>query len=453
MVDNFIVVLYLAGILWLGISSSKQIKDIQNYSIAGKSYGSFVIFATLFASFLGGGFSMGNAEKVFGFGIMNIIALWGFSVHQIIIAKYVAPKIKAFPKAISVGDIMETNFGKIGKIVTGFFATLLCIAIVGVQVSAIGYIFDLFTGVGKLYGILIGCSIVVIYATIGGMHAVVKTDIAQFGILIIGLPLTLIFGIMEVGGVSEVIKAVPDTHWQIPAINSSWIGFISMFFVFLFGEALVPPYVQRLCIGKSEKHTTTGTMWAGIISVPFLAITGGIGLIAFTMNSSLDPNMALPFVINNALPPILKGLVVASIISVVMSSADSFLNSASVALVHDIIQPLRKIKIEAKKELKMAKIATALIGIGAIIFALVFDSIFALIIYAYTFWSPIILPALFMTLIGKKISKTSFILGGVTGCLTVIIWNNILASPYGIDAIPLAILLNYTMIIFTNRLK
>lgn len=135
-----------------------------------------------------------------------------------------------------------------------------------------------------------------------------------------------------------------------------------------------------------------------------------------------------------------------------MSSADSFLNSASVALVHDIIKPITKKKISIKKELTMAKYATALIGIGSIVFALTFDSIIGLMLYAYTFWAPVILPALFMTLIGKKISTVRFVLGGFIGCLTVIIWNHYLNNPYGIDSIPLAVILNYLTIMVFKKL-
>ena len=74
--DQIIVVVYLVCIFALGIWGGKGVKTLSQFSVAGRSYGTFIIFATLSASFIGGGFSMGNAEKVFLFGIVNIFALY-----------------------------------------------------------------------------------------------------------------------------------------------------------------------------------------------------------------------------------------------------------------------------------------------------------------------------------------------------------------------------------------
>ena len=62
---------------------------------------------------------MGNAEKVFLFGIVNIFALWGFSLKEILVATLIAPRMDKYPNALTVGDIMYENYGNFAKIVTG----------------------------------------------------------------------------------------------------------------------------------------------------------------------------------------------------------------------------------------------------------------------------------------------------------------------------------------------
>lgn len=101
--DYTIIAIYLCAILLLGLWSGKGMKSLQDFSVSNRSYGSMVIFATLSASFIGGGFSIGNAEKVFRFGIVNIVALWGFSLKEILVAKYIAPRTGNFAGVISVG--------------------------------------------------------------------------------------------------------------------------------------------------------------------------------------------------------------------------------------------------------------------------------------------------------------------------------------------------------------
>ena len=150
--DQVIIIIYLIGILALGIFAGKGIKNINQFSVAGRSFGAWIIFATLSASFIGGGFSLGNAEKVFLFGIVNIFALWGFSFKEILVSQFIAPKMYKYPEAISVGDIMSRNYGKIAKILTGIFSVILCAGILGAQVGAIGYIFNIFLKIPQIYG-------------------------------------------------------------------------------------------------------------------------------------------------------------------------------------------------------------------------------------------------------------------------------------------------------------
>ena len=248
------------------------------------------------------------------------------------------------PTLFSVGDIMRKNYGKTGMVVSGIMAFAVCAGILGAQVGATGYIFNVFLGIPRFHSILIGCGIVIAYSTVGGMRSVVLTDVVQFVILAIGIPLTLILGINHVGGWSAMIDSVPNTHFTFPGTGKTMAQFIALFLAFVFGETLVPPYVQRLFLSKKSSHTVKGTLFSGIFSFPFFAVTGFIGIVALAIKPDLDPNSAMPFVISTVLPVGLKGLVIAGVISIVMSSADSFLNSASVAITHDVVEPLRNKK-------------------------------------------------------------------------------------------------------------
>ncbi|MCP4370209.1 MAG: sodium:solute symporter family protein, partial [Deltaproteobacteria bacterium] len=282
---------------------------------------------------------------------VNIFALWGFSLKEILVASFIAPRMGKYPDAISVGDIMRKNYGKTGMVVSGIMAFAVCAGILGAQVGATGYIFNVFLGIPRFHSILIGCGIVIAYSTVGGMRSVVLTDVVQFVILAIGIPLTLILGINHVGGWSAMIDSVPKTHFAFPGTGKTMAQFIAFFLAFVFGETLVPPYVQRLFLSKKSSHTVKGTLFSGLFSIPFFAVTGFIGIVALAIKPDLDPNSAMPFVISTVLPVGLKGLVVAGVISIVMSSADSFLNSASVAITHDVVEPLRNKKMSVSREL------------------------------------------------------------------------------------------------------
>jgi len=443
MIDQAIVVAYLIGILILGIWAGKGVSSMKQFSVAGRSFGTMVIFLTLSASFIGGGFSMGNAEKVFLFGIVNIFALWGFSIKEILVATLIAPRMDKYPNAISIGDIMYENYGNIAKIVTGILSIILCAGILGAQVGAIGYIFNVFLGIPQLYGILVGTGIVIVYSTIGGMRSVVFTDIVQFFILSIGITMTLIFGYFYVGGWSAIAASVPATHFTFLGSDWTLLQFISLFLTFLLGETLIQPYVQRLFLSKKAANTAKGTLWSGIFSFPFFVITGFIGIIALTIDPELNPNLAMPFVITEVLPIGLKGLVIAGVISIVMSSADSFLNGASVAFTHDVVKPLRSKEMSEKQELVLTRIFNIFVGILAVIVAIKIKSILDILIYSYNFWSPVMLVPLIAAILGLNVNIKHFIAGASAGVLGVLIWNFVFGSPGGFNGLIVGVFCNF----------
>ncbi|MDY0189599.1 MAG: sodium:solute symporter family protein [Desulfuromonas sp.] len=447
--DQVIIISYLACVLGLGIWAGRQVKGLEEYAVAGRDYNALIIAATLSASFIGGGFTMGNAEKVFTIGIVNIVVLWGFSLKEILVAKFIAPNSGRFPTAISVGDVMEVDYGKTGKVVTGIFSVLLCAGILGAQIGGMGYLFNLFLGISVPTGIMIGMGIIIIYDTIGGMRAVVATDVLQFVVLSIGMPLALIMGIYHLGGFDQAFTTIPEDHFSLFS-NVTPVQFCSLFLTFLLGETLVPPYVRRLFICQDAQQLSRGTMWSGLYSIPFFAIAGSIGLVALAMNPDLNPNLSIPYVVQSSLPIGLRGLVIAGIIAVVMSSADSFLNSASVAIVNDIINPLRKEKLSDRKGLFLARFATLITGTIAIIIAVRIQSLLDILIYAYNFWSPIILVPLAATLLGVKSSKMAFVCGASAGILAVVVWNRLLGTPGGFDGLVVGVFANFAAFCMVN---
>ena len=433
--ETIVVVVYLLIVLLIGLWAGLGIKNMQDYALAGNSFGMMVIFATLSASFIGGGFSMGNAEKVFLIGVSNIVALWGFSIKEILVARYIAPKMQRYPNAISVGDIMDEHYGKAARIFSGIFSLVLCAGILGAQIGAMGYVFNLFLDVERIWGVFIGCGIVIAYATVGGMRSVVWTDIIQFIVLAVGIPMTLYFGLQHVGGWQAMQESLPAGHLSLPSEPLAIIALLSLFLTFMLGETLVPPYLQRLLIGKNSDAVTRGSLLSGLFSIPFFTITGLIGLVALTMLPTLDANLAMPYVIQQAVPPIFQGIVAAAIVSIIMSSADSFLNSASIAFSNDIVTPLRKTPLSAQAELLLARVITLLVGIASMVFALTIDSVIDILIYAYNFWAPTVLVPLMMAILGGYVSRKRFVAGAVAGIATAVIWNMALHQPWQIDAL------------------
>jgi SSS family solute:Na+ symporter len=166
------------------------------------------------------------------------------------------------------------------------------------------------------------------------------------------------------------------------------------------------------------------------------------------MKPDLDANMALPYVINEVLPIGIKGLVIAGVISIVMSSADSFLNAASIAFTHDIVKPFAKERLQPKQELWLAKGVTFGVGILAVFFALTIQSVLDILIFAYNFWAPVILIPLVGTLLGVKANVWSFLAGALAGIAGTLVWNATLGPATGVDGLVIGVFCNMVAFAF-----
>ncbi|EKE10419.1 MAG: hypothetical protein ACD_16C00036G0009 [uncultured bacterium] len=449
-IDYVIVSLYFGAVLANGLFMSRKVHCLADYATGGRSYSAFGVFATLSASFIGGGFTMGLAAKVFSFGLIYVIALWGFSVKEILIAQYIAPRMARFREAISVGDIMGMLYGKNVKVFTGVASVLVCAGIAGAQFAGLGYVLNILMGIPQWIGIILGATLVITYSSLGGIKSVVANDVLHFCVLIIALPLVFIFGLFEIGGISELPNVLKWNPIEIPLLT-----IIGLFLNFFFGETLVPPYVQRLLIGKTVKETAKGTLWSGLLSLPFFLMIGLIGLIALQKNPELNPNLALPYVINTFLPIGIKGLVISGMVAIVMSSADSFLNAAGIAATHDVIKPLRNKLLSSKEELILSRLTTFIVGICGVTFALSTESIIDILLEAYNFWTPFILVPLIGGILGFGASSRVFWISSFVGMSSIIITRIYVGGLVGIshfDAAIIGIITNFLTFTVLRRI-
>ena len=248
-------------------------------------------------------------------------------------------------------------------------------------------------------------------------------------------------------------SSVPAGYFSLSSQQIFSWSFLSLFFTFLLGETLVPPYVQRLLIGKNAKCTARGTLFSGLFSIPFFVVTGLIGLIALSLDSNLNPNLAMPYVIKTVLPVGVKGLVISGMVSIVMSSADSFLNSAAISFMNDLVIPFKSSVLSEKNRLKMAKVVTLFTGILAVVFAVKIKNVLDILIYAYNFWAPIIMVPLAAAILGVKGKADSFFIPAVFGILGVLVWNYLLKKPGGVDGLVVGVFCNFIVFLFLCKVK
>lgn len=444
------IIIYFALLIIIGYQTGKRIQDARDYNVAGERIIWPVMFATLAASIVGGGGSIGAAGNVFDNGLVFMFAFFGFGITTILTGYFIAPKLKNYNGAQSIGDVMEFHYGRATKYITGVLSVALCIGILGAQAVAIGAIFYVTLGTSIITGVVIGMGLVILYSTFGGLWAVIQTDALQFVVLGVIIPVSVFIGLFHIGGPVELVNKLPETYftflgdWKLGA-------FISLFITFLFGEALVPPYAQRAFSSKDSKHAQKGYVTTGIYLILFTFVVSILGLITYILYPNIEPDQALPTMLTTLLPTGLVGLAIAALLAIIMSTASSYLNATTVAFIQDVYIPLMKRSgkpINDKKTLMLGKIVTFITGVASAVFALSIPNIIDALTAAYTLWAPTVVFPLIVGVLFKVQNKYAGIGGILAGGLVTIFWSFFLGNPYGVTGLAPGLIANIITFLF-----
>jgi Na+/proline symporter len=184
-------------------------------------------------------------------------------------------------------------------------------------------------------------------------------------------------------------------YFFLPQGNKGWLFLITTLLAFLLGETFAPGYATRYCVGKNIRQTRLGIAGVGFfLAAVFPAILFFIALYARIHFPDIEPQQALPMVVQQLHNPFIGGLIIGALMMAVMSSADSALNSSTAIFVKDLFEHQLGWKDRGDgRTLKLARICSAVLGCTAIAVAVIWPDIIGLLLFTYHVWAPaIILP-------------------------------------------------------------
>ncbi|MFC1606845.1 sodium:solute symporter family protein [Candidatus Latescibacterota bacterium] len=436
--DWTVIVAYFIG-LAIMVVLTRRAKTMEDYAVGSRQIPGSIIFATLSASFLGPGYVMGLANKAADKGYIWFCIFLAFSLQTILVGIFVAPKLRHFDKAYSLGSVMGYRYGKAVQLLSGILSVVLCAGVVGAISKASGDIISGFTGLPFIWAVIISIIVVLLYSTIGGIKTVIMTDVLQFILLSVCVPLILIIMLAR-HGITDTMSLIPDTTKTLTG-HFPPITLFSLFLSFFLGEALLPPYASRALMAKRKSDAKMGFLLSGCFSIAWFFVCASIGILALGILPPGTENYYLG-AMQTYLPIGVLGLAVAAMISIIMSSQDSFLNAASIAFSSDIAGVFSLKFVQGKKALGYSRMLNILIGIIAVAFATKVPSIIDALLYCYTLWAPTIVLPLVIALLRKQVQPyaafSAIILGGVaTG-----VWEWGLNNPYDIPSLLVGVLAN-----------
>ena len=222
-----------------------------------------------------------------------------------------------------------------------------------------------------------------IYTYLGGLSAVVKTDIIQFSVLIIGGIVVCFTAVNQLGGWEQIYIKTPERmHLHLPSDHPTlpWTHLFGLFLLNINYWCANQTVMQRALAAKSVAHAQAGLLAGGLIKylMAIIIIIPGIALYGILGDSLGEPDMAFPYIVNTYLPVGIKGIILCGLFASLMSTVDSTFNSLATLWSTDIYSKYINKKASDQEKIKAGQkailfsLGTALI-MGMVLLYLKFD--------------------------------------------------------------------------------
>ena len=378
----------LAGIAIWVIKNKKN--NTEDYFLAGRNVGWFVVGASIFASNIGSEHVVGLA----GAGASDKLPMLIYEIHAwiVLILGWVFLPFYQRAGVFTMPEFLEKRFdSRLRWILSVFSIVAYVLTKISVTIYAGGIVVSALLGIDFWTGAIATVILTGLYTVLGGMRAVVYTETLQALVLIVGAGVLTYIGLDRVGGWESMKATVTPEYlnmWR-PATDPDfpWPSlFISSTIVGIWYWCTDQYIVQRTLTAKNIKEGRRGTIFGALMKLlpVFLFLIPGVIALTLKMRGELhwdSPDEAFPVLMSNLLPAGLRGLVAAGLLAALMSSLASVFNSVSTLFTVDIYKKLRP-ETPEKKLVQTGQIATLVVVLIGILWIPIMSNISG-VLYEY----------------------------------------------------------------------
>lgn len=375
-VDYAVWAAYLAAILGMGVYFSRRERATDDFFLGGRRVPWWAAGISVFGTQLSAITFMAIPAKVYATDWTYMIAQATIIMVAPLIVFYYLPVFRSL-QITTAYEYLERRFGLVVRLLASTVFCLMQLGRMGIVLYLPALALSAVTNLNVYTCVLVMGVICTIYTVLGGIEAVIWTDVIQVIVLMGGAFLCVIVAAARVeGGLAGIIRIGSDAgkfhtfHWTwdytLPAV---WVVLIGNVFANLIPYSSDQTVVQRYLTTPSRKQAARAVWTNAALTVPgaVLFFFLGTALYAYyrtapeNLNPSLSTDAILPWFLARELPVGLTGLVLAAVFAAAMSSLDSSMNSMATVLVTDFYYRFRPASSDGRR-LLLARILTVALG-------------------------------------------------------------------------------------------
>lgn len=334
-----VVLTYFVICLTIGCYNGRNIKTVTQFAIGDKRIATNVLVISTFSTFIGAGATLGAIDKVYSLGIIFSATLLFEVLSWVLTYKIFAKNINQFKGCVSLSEIMGALYGNYAWWVTSIVTILQGIGIVSAQVFALTSILEYFYDIPSWMSISLGFGVLVTYSTFGGMKSITMTDVFQFSITCVAIPTACAIAYYKTGGYVSLLDKLPHSYTHLNLHGESIWLFVSLAFYSLLPHT-ESTFIQKFLMSSDRDQIVKSLKTVALITIPFIFFLTIIGLTTRFYYPNLPANTVFFYFISYLVPTGIKGLFIIGILSIILSTADSWLNTSAVCLSHNIAKKI-----------------------------------------------------------------------------------------------------------------
>ena len=388
-IDNLLIVVYLIGIISLGVWHGHRQKSTEDFLLAGRSMKWWPVAISMFAAFFSSISYVAIPGEAYNYGTTMFLYFF-FLALPLPVSLLVFLKLFYKLKLWTAYEYLERRFSVPVRILgSSIFLVNRCVYL-GVALYSTALLLEPALGWNMAFSICLVGTAGLIYASLGGIKGVIWSDVAQFVVLVGGVVAIIVFIIIKLpNGVSDIWNTTIETkhgfnvgrdsgfwNWNFAQRITVWAWLIGVI-PRCISSATDQVGLQLALSCKDLKTVFKASIWQTIGGWPviFLFYLAGLGLLAYvrilgvgTPIADLDKgDKVYTYFVTNIMPMGFRGLIVAGLLAAIMSTIVSVLNSLATVTLKDIYQRVLMVNKAEGHYLLVSKVLTFAWGIMAVV--------------------------------------------------------------------------------------
>lgn len=372
LIDTSVIVVFSVFIMVVGFLFARTGRNLKSFFAGGEAVPWFIGGLSLFMSFFSAGTFVVWGSIAYQYGWVAVTIQWTMCIGGLITGLYLAPKWKATGNLTAAEFIKERLGAKVQKSFIYIFM-LVSLFIKGSVLYSVAKLVGSSLEFPLIPVTLVLGIFMIAYTAVGGLWAVMVTDILQFVILTAAVVLIIPLSFSEAGGVDAFISRVPDNFFHAVNGEYTWafIAAFALYHVFYIGGNWT--FVQRYTSVDTPKSASKVAFLFAALYIISPVLWMLPPMIYQSINpglTGLDTENAYLMVCKQVLPAGLMGLILTGMYFSTSASANTALNVVSAVFTNDIYKGTINPEASDKKLMKVARLSSWFFGIGMIIIAL-----------------------------------------------------------------------------------